>query len=132
MKTKRVNVFDQEIREIRCVSNSFDYFGDGTVFTDDKLEVGAMYTLNKAEIHLYGMMVHLKEIENKYGFQDFLFEEFEEYNLEEYEKNYESWLLGELEKGMEDAGAGRVKSAGEVFREIREKYGFDSGIAKAK
>ena len=73
MKTKRVNVFNQEIREIRCVSNAFDYFGDGTVFTEDKLEVGTMYTLIKAEIHPYGMMVYLKEIENKYGFQDFLF-----------------------------------------------------------
>jgi len=132
VKTKRVNVFNQEVREIRCVSDTFDYFGDGTVFTEDKLEVGAMYTLIKAEIHPYGMMVHLKEIENKYGFQDFLFEEFEEYNLEEYEKNYENWLLGKLEKGMEDAKAGRIKSASEVFQEIREKYGFDSGTAKTK
>lgn len=132
MKTKRVNVFNQEIREIRCVSNTFDYFGDGTVFTEDKLEVGTMYTLIKAEIHPYGRMVYLKEIENKYGFQDFLFEEFEEYNLEEYEKNYENWLLGKLEIGMEDAKAGRIKSASEVFQEIREKYGFDSGTAKTK
>lgn len=132
MKTKCVNVFNQEIREIRCVSNTFDYFGEGTAFTENKLEVGTMYTLIKAEIHPYGMMVYLKEIENKYGFQGFLFEEFEEYNLEEYEKNYENWLLGELEKGMEDAKAGKVKRADEVFREIREKYGFDSGAVKTK
>ena len=125
MKTKRINVFDQTPRKIVCISKTFDYFGDGTLFTEDRLEVGTFYTLKSAELQPYGSMVHLQEIESKYGFQDFLFEELEEYELELYESNYEKWLQEVLEKGMEDVEAGRAKtlSVSEARKRLRERIG---------
>lgn len=59
----------------------------------------------------YGMMLYLKEVEGKFGFHDFLFEELSEYNLDEYMDNYEKWFHGEIEKGLADVKAGHVKTA---------------------
>ncbi|MBR2403093.1 MAG: hypothetical protein IKB01_10075 [Lachnospiraceae bacterium] len=92
MKTKKINIFDSTPRKIKCVENVFDYLGEGTFFKENSLEIGTVYTLEKTEKKAYGEMVHLCEIKNEYGFQDFLFEELKEYELEEYLRKYKAWL----------------------------------------
>lgn len=98
MKTKIINIFDSTPRRIKCIENEFDYLGDGTIFTEEKLAVGELYTLVKIEIKPYGKMIYLQEIESECGFHDFLFEELKEYDLGEYKRNYRKWI-DEMIKG---------------------------------
>jgi len=108
MKTRRINIFNQEPRKIRCVKNTFDYLGDSNITTEKELEVGKLYTLVKAEMQSYGAMVFVEGIEKKYGFQDYLFEELEEYDEALYEERYTHWLEGILAQGMKDIEEGNT------------------------
>lgn len=116
--TKKINMFEQKKRQIRCIANEHDYLGDGTIFHEKELEVGKLYTAIKFEIKSYGSMVYLKEVPSKCGFQDYLFEELEEHNAKVLEDNYAQWLTNKLTEGLEDIKQGRTVSAEEVFRNL--------------
>lgn len=109
-----VNVFNPNVRKIRCVENELDYLGDGTVFCEDNLEKGKIYTFIRGEMKSYGAMVFLKEVSNQYGFQSCLFEELEPYNKQIAAEAYEKWLKKELEMAEEDIEKGRVYTIEEV------------------
>lgn len=101
-QTKIVNVFNPEIRKIKCIQVEHDYLGDGTIFKEEELELGKEYTFIKGEGKSYGLMVFLKEVpKEKYGFQSYLFEELEPYDKEILKNAYEDWLLSELDRGMQ-------------------------------
>lgn len=109
-----VNVFNPNVRKIRCVENKLDYLGDGTVFCEDNLEKGRIYTFIRGEMKSYGAMVFLKEVSSQYGFQSCLFEELEPYNKQIVAKAYEKWLKKELEIAEMDIEKGRVYTMEEV------------------
>ena len=109
-----VNVFNPNVRKIRCVENELDYLGDGTVFCEDNLEKGKIYTFIRGEMKSYGAMVFLKEVSSQYGFQAYLFEELEPYNKQIAAEAYEKWLKKELEMAEEDISKGRVYTMEEV------------------
>ena len=109
-----VNVFNPNVRKIRCVENELDYLGDGTVFCEDDLEKGKIYTFIKGEMKSYGAMVFLKEVSSQYGFQSCLFEELEPYNRQIVAEAYEKWLKKELEMAEENIAKGRVYTIEEV------------------
>ena len=108
-----VNVFNPNVRKIRCVENELDYLGDGTVFCEDNLEKGRIYTFIRGEMKSYGAMVFLKEVSNQYGFQSCLFEELEP-NRQIVAEAYKKWLKKELEMAEEDIEKGRVYTIEEV------------------
>ena len=108
-----VNVFNPNVRKIRCVENELDYLGDGTVFCEDNLEKGKIYTFIRGEMKSYGAMVFLKEVSNQYGFQSCLFEELEP-NRQIVAEAYKKWLKKELEMAEEDIEKGRVYTIEEV------------------
>ena len=114
-----VNVFNPNVRKIKCVENEFDYLGDGTVFCEDDLEKGKIYTFVRGEMKSYGAMVFLKEVSSQYGFQSCLFEELEPYNRQIAAEAYEKWLVKELEIAEEDIGKGRFYSMEEVQEQLR-------------
>ena len=109
-----VNVFNPNVRKIRCVENELDYLGDGTVFCEDDLEKGKIYTFIRGEMKSYGAMVFLKEISSQYGFQSCLFEELEPYNRQIVAEAYEKWLKKELEMAEENIAKGKVYTMEEV------------------
>ena len=109
-----VNVFNPNVRKIRCVENELDYLGDGTVLCEYNLEKGKIYTFIKGEMKSYGAMVFLKEVSSQYGFQSCLFEELEPYNKQIAAEAYEKWLKKELEMAEEDIEKGRVYTIEEV------------------
>ena len=109
-----VNVFNPDVRKIKCVENEHDYLGNGTVFCEDNLEKGKIYTFIKGEMKLYSAMVFLKEVSSQYGFQAYLFEELEPYNRQIVAEVYEKWLEKELEMAEEDIEKGRVYMIEEV------------------
>ena len=109
-----VNVFNPNVRKIRCVENELDYLGDGTVFCEDNLEKGKIYTFIRGEMKSYGAMVFLKEVSSQYGFRSCLFEELEPYNKQIAAEAYEKWLKKELEMAEEDIEKGRVYTIEEV------------------
>ena len=109
-----VNVFNPNVRKIRCVENELDYLGDGTVFCEDNLEKGKIYTFIRGEMKSYGAMVFLKEVSSQYCFQSCLFEELEPYNKQIAAEAYEKWLKKELEMAEEDIEKGRVYTIEEV------------------
>lgn len=74
------NVFNPNVRKIRCIENKLDYLRDGTVFCEDDLEKERIYTFVRGKMKSYGAMVFLKEVSSPYGFQSCLFEELETYN----------------------------------------------------
>lgn len=125
--TKKINMFEQNKRQIRCIANEHDYLGDGTIFHEKELEVGKLYTAIKFEIKSYGSMVYLEEVPSKCGFQDYLFEELEEHNAKLLEDNYAQWLTNKLTEGLEDIKQGRTVSVEEVFRNLQEKYSLKKG-----
>lgn len=118
METKNINVFNQISRKICCINNSFDYLGDGNIFTEEELEIGKIYTFKSANIESYGSMVFIEEIDSKYGFHDFLFEELEAYDDEVLKEKYNHLLSEKLGQSLIDADEGRVKPAKEVFDKI--------------
>ena len=81
-KTKKIDVFNKTPRKIKCITNEMDYLGDGTIFREDKLVVGQLYTLIEASMESYGSVVYLKEIPSNMGIQSCMFEELEEYDFE--------------------------------------------------
>ena len=109
-----VNVFNPNVRKIRCVENEHDYLGDGTVLCEYNLEKGKIYTFIRGEMKSYGAMVFLKEVSSQYGFQAYLFEELEPYNKQIAAETYEKWLKKELEMAEEDISKGRVYTMEEV------------------
>ena len=56
-KTKRVNVFDQTVRQIKCIEKTHDYLGDGNPITEEGLEIGKLYTFRGGSAERYGEMV---------------------------------------------------------------------------
>ena len=102
METKRVNVFDQTPRKIRCIQKKHDYLGDGSFITEEELEVGKLYSYAGGSAKSYGNMVFLEELPSKYGYQSYLFEELKPYDEEILLKEQEKWLFDELEKGLEN------------------------------
>ena len=113
-----VNVFNPNVRKIRCVENELDYLGDGTVFCEDDLEKGKIYTFIRGEMKSYGAMVFLKEISSQYGFQSCLFEELEPYNRQIVAEGYEKWLKKELEMAEENIAKGKVYTMEEVQEQL--------------
>ena len=113
-KITAVNVFNPNIRKIKCIENEHDYLGDGTVFCEDNLEKGKIYTFIRGEMKSYGAMVFLKEVSSQYGFHSYLFEELEPYNKGIAEEAYEKWLKKELEMAEENIAKGRVYTLEEV------------------
>ena len=92
-KTKSVNVFDQTVRQIRCIKKTHDYIGDGNLITEEELEIGKLYTFIGGSNESYGSMVYLEELPSKHGYQSYLFEELSEYDEAILLKGYENWLL---------------------------------------
>ena len=113
-----VNVFNPNVRKIRCVENELDYLDDGTVFCEDNLEKGKIYTFIRGEMKSYGAMVFLKEISSQYGFQSCLFEELEPYNRQIVAEEYEKWLKKELEMAEENIAKGKVYTMEEVQEQL--------------
>ena len=113
-----VNVFNPNVRKIRCVENELDYLGDGTVFCEDDLEKGKIYTFIRGEMKSYGAMVFLKEISSQYGFQSCLFEELEPYNRQIVAEAYEKLLKKELEMAEENIAKGKVYTMEEVQEQL--------------
>ena len=109
-----VNVFNPNVRKIRCVENEHDYLGDGTILFEYNLEKGKMYTFIRGEMKSYGAIVFLKEVSSQYCFQAYLFEELEPYNKQIAAEAYEKWLKKELEMAEEDISKGRVYTMEEV------------------
>ena len=113
-----VNVFNPDVRKIRCVENELDYLGDGTFFCEDNLEKGKIYTFIRGEMKSYGAMVFLKEVSNQYGFQSCLFEELEPYNRQIAAEAYEKWLKKELGMAEESIAKGKVYTIEEVQEQL--------------
>ena len=120
--TKSVNVFDQTVRQIRCIKKTQDYLGNGTLFTEEELEEGRLYTFAGGSAESYGNMVFLEELPSEYGYQSYLFEELEPYDESILLQEQEKWLSSMLEAGMEDIRAGRCVPAEEAIEKIRRKY----------
>ena len=120
--TKSVNVFDQTVRQVRCIKKTYDYLGDGSLFTEEELEEGRLYTFTGGSAESYGNMVFLEELPSEYGYQSYLFEELEPYDEAILLHEQEKWLSSMLEAGMEDIRAGRCVPAEEALKELRQKY----------
>lgn len=120
--TKNVNVFDQTVRQVRCIKKRHDYLGDGSLFTEEELEEGRLYTFTGGSAESYGNMVFLEELPSEYGYQSYLFEELEPYDESILLYEQEKWLSFILEAGMKDIRAGRCVSVEEAIEEIRRKY----------
>ena len=43
-----VDVFNNTSRKIKCIANEMDYLGDGSIWKEEKLVVGQLYTLIEA------------------------------------------------------------------------------------
>ena len=120
-KTKRVNVFDQTVRQIKCIEKTHDYLGDGNPITDADLEIGELYTFIGGSAEGYGNMVYLEELPSQFGYQSYLFEELFEYDEAIILQEQENWLHNELQKGENDIRCGRTYPAEEVFEKLRSE-----------
>ena len=120
-KTKRVSVFDQTVRQIKCIENTHDYLEDGNPITEEDLEIGKLYTFIGGSAESYGNMVYLEELPSKYGYQSYLFEEQFEYDEAIILQEQENWLHNELQKGENDIRCGRTYPAEEVFEKLRSE-----------
>ena len=112
------NVFNPNVRKIRCIENKLDYLRDGTVFCEDDLEKERIFTFVRGEMKSYGAMVFLKEVSSPHGFQSCLFEELETYNRQIAAETQEKWLVKELETAEEDIGKGRFYTMEEVQEQL--------------
>ena len=118
--TKTVNVYCSQRRQIRCIANEHDYLGDGTK-KKEPLEVGKLYTLERAERQSYGEMVFIKELPSNWGFQAYLFEEIEEYDEEILHKARERELENAFLIGENDIKHGRYRNLDQVIEEPRRE-----------
>jgi len=105
--TKEINIFDRRKRAVKCITNKFDYLGDGELFYEDKLEVGKIYTMIDGKREVFGYMVFLEEIASNCGFQSCLFEEMDEYDDSLLIRNEMQWIAdclkeSKVEKFEED------------------------------
>lgn len=121
MMTKRVNVFNQTLRKIRCVKKTHDYLGNGNIIVEEQLEVGNLYTFVGGVAESYGNMVLLEELPSDHGYHAYLFEELEEYDESILLCEQEKWITSRLDEGMEDIRAERYVPAKDVFEKIRHK-----------
>ena len=119
-KTKKIDVFNKTPRKIKCITNEMDYLGDGTIFREDKLVVGQLYTLIEAAMESYGSVVYLKEIPSNMGIQSCMFEELEEYDLAEFGKKSEKWLQDVLKQSEKEIQNGEYLPAREALAILRE------------
>ena len=120
--TKRVNIFNQTVREIRCIASEHDYLGDGELFVEEDLEVGKLYTMIHGRTKSYGRMVFLKELPSRFGYQAYLFEELEPYDEDLYFAKSREWLIKELKKGEGDFKNSR-HIGGEKMEKMMERIG---------
>lgn len=90
--TKRINVYDNTPRIIRCIANEHDYLGNGKIFHEDRLNVGQLYHLIDSDMKSIGEVVFLKEVPSRFGFQAYLFEEMEEYDDKIYKAGAYDWF----------------------------------------
>ena len=120
--TKSVNIFDQTVRQVRCIKKTHDYLGDGSLFTEEALEEGRLYTFTGGSAESYGNMVFLEELPSEYGYQSYLFEELEPYDEAILFHEQGKWLSAMLEAGMEDIRAGICVPEEEALEELRRKY----------
>ena len=81
--TKKINVYNKRKRAIKCITNKFDYLGDGELFYEDRMEVGKIYTM-------------IEEISSDCGFQSCLFEEMDEYDESILINNETQWIANKL------------------------------------
>lgn len=100
--TRKVNVFNQNIRKIKCIENEYDYFGNGELFKEEKLQKGTIYTFVRGEIESYGSIVFIEEVPSKCGFHSCLFAELEAYDKQIIVDEYVNWLLESLKRAEED------------------------------
>lgn len=117
-KTKKVNVFDQTPRQIRCAEKTHDYLGDGNLITEEELEVGKLYSYVGGSAESYGNMVYLDELPSRYGYQSYLFEELVSYDEAVLFQAQKEWLISELKKSEESIRKGRTIPAEEVEEEL--------------
>ena len=84
--------------------------------------IGKEYTVKSCEVRSIGMMVHLEEIpedDGGYGFHSCLFEETQEYDKKLLKKQYEDWLIGELEKAEKSIAKGDYVSWKQLRYELK-------------
>lgn len=125
-QTKIIDVFNKETRKIKCIANEYDYLGDGTIFKEDKLVVGELYTLIEASRESYGAVVYIKEVPTSMGIQASLFEELEVYDKKELMMKSEKWLYEQLEASERDVENGNTIPAEVVREELRKQiHEFD-------
>lgn len=117
--TKKINVFDQTHRKIKCIEKTHDYLGDGNPITEEELEVGKIYNYVGGAAESYGNMVFLEEVPSQYGYQSYLFEELNPYDESILIREQEHWLFSKLEKSEESIRDGRVVPAKEAFEKLR-------------
>ena len=95
--TKEINVYNKRKRAIKCITNKFDYLGDGEQFYEDRMEVGKIYTMIDGKRKVFGHMVFIEEISSDCGFQSCLFEEMDEYDESILIDNETQWIANKLE-----------------------------------
>ena len=117
--TKKVNVFDQTPRRIRCIERIHDYLGDGDPITEDRLEIGKLYSFAGGSAECYGNMVYLEEVPSRYGFQAYLFEELEPYDETVLLQEQKNWLISALDRSLRDIENGNCIPAEDVIEEMR-------------
>ncbi len=117
-KTRKINVFDQTPRQIRCIERTHNYLGDGNLITEDELEVGKLYSYVGGSAESYGNMVYLDDLPSKYGYQSYLFEELVSYDEAVLFQAQKEWMISLLKKGEESIRKGRTIPAEEVEEEL--------------
>ena len=117
-KTKKVNVFDPTLRQIRCIEKIHDYLGDGNLMMEEELEVGKLYSYVGGSAESYGNMVYLDELPSRYGYQSYLFEELDSYDEAILFQAQKEWLISKLKKAEESIRKGRTIPAEEVEEEL--------------
>lgn len=100
--------------------NEMDYLGDASIWKEEKLVVGELYTLIEASKEAYGSVVYIKEVPSTMGIQASLFEELEEYDEDILKEKAENWLEQKLGEAEQDVADGKVYPAEEVFARLRE------------
>lgn len=121
--TKKVNIFDQTKREVRCIAREHDYLGTGEMIVEPELEVGRIYTYIHGRAASYGNVVFLQELPARWGYQAYLFEELQPYDEEEYSRKSREWLINILDRGkreLEDRKARTPEEKQQIRERIRE------------
>ena len=120
--TKKINVYNKRKRAIKCITNTFDYLGDGELFYEDRLEVCKIYTMIDGKRKVFGHMVFIEEISSDCGFQSCLFEEMDEYDESILINNETQWIANKLKNHNSITKAG-VKHNREIMHIIVEHNG---------